>query len=382
MKITVITQDQPDTTAMLQALVSRNPHPLDELRPDEDLRASLRRYYIGYGHQSIGQCGWFTLMIENISMLAAKFIEHHGLFMGQETSTRYVDFSTAPFIGDQNIGEQQRALYSDILAAATATHGDKPGGKAFAFDIARCALSPGFATTVAWTTNFDAFATHCQWLFDVGDQEVQDIACALWAEVHARWPDAIAPEPDTCDYQWVHTRAFAGNTVTLHDGREARLRSRLATRRSLRALRPFGHVTFETRTDFAAWRDLSRHRVGWVNFPSAGHTLHPWYADQVGQLPGGAALLTRLLDMLDHPGTDLRHQIQGAVCRVEMHMPLDQAIYVAKLRSSASCHPTVRQAAQELTALLESHGIHVGAADEPAAGPVAKREGQTITRIE
>ena len=112
MKITVGPQAEPDVLAMAQALNSRTTAPIaDRLAGDPDkLREAMAKWYVGYGHESIGQCGYFTIFFEGVSMLAAKFIEEHGQFNGQETSSRYVGFSEARYIGDHpEIAERSRA---------------------------------------------------------------------------------------------------------------------------------------------------------------------------------------------------------------------------------------------------------------------------------
>ena len=53
----------------------------------------MRNHYVGYNHKSIGDCGTTTLFIENVSLLAAKAIQDNPLYSGQETSTRYIDFT-------------------------------------------------------------------------------------------------------------------------------------------------------------------------------------------------------------------------------------------------------------------------------------------------
>ena len=95
----------PEDCAMLQALYSRSPASVvDHL--DKVLAAGsgkfMERYYVGYGHASIGDCGVTTLFIENYSMLAAKAIQDNPLYSGQEASTRYLDFAQQPMIDPYN----------------------------------------------------------------------------------------------------------------------------------------------------------------------------------------------------------------------------------------------------------------------------------------
>jgi thymidylate synthase ThyX len=86
----------PEDIAMLQALYSRDPRTvrthLDRVR-EAGPGKFMEKFYVGYGHKSIGDCGSTTLFIEGVSMLGAKAIQDWPLYNGQESSTRYLDFS-------------------------------------------------------------------------------------------------------------------------------------------------------------------------------------------------------------------------------------------------------------------------------------------------
>jgi thymidylate synthase ThyX len=58
----------------------------------------FKKFFVGYGHKSIGDCGTTALAIDKVSMLTAISFEHHPLFSGQETSTRYVDVTGLDYI--------------------------------------------------------------------------------------------------------------------------------------------------------------------------------------------------------------------------------------------------------------------------------------------
>ena len=99
-KIKIIDELLPEDVAMLQALYSRSPASVDShLDKVEEVGSGkfMDRYYVGYGHRSIGDCGTTTMFIEGVTMLTAKAIQDWPLYSGQESSTRYMDFSTAEF---------------------------------------------------------------------------------------------------------------------------------------------------------------------------------------------------------------------------------------------------------------------------------------------
>ena len=98
-KVFIYDDLHPEDGAMLQALYSRSPasvvEHVDKVR-DVGSGKFMSRYYVGYGHASIGDCGSTNIFIENFSMLAAKAIQDNPLYSGQEASTRYLDFSKQP----------------------------------------------------------------------------------------------------------------------------------------------------------------------------------------------------------------------------------------------------------------------------------------------
>src|SRR3989338_7034678 len=100
-RLFVIDDQHPEDLAMLQALYSRSGASVMEHLEKVKAAGSgkfMESYYIGYGHESIGDCGSTTIFIEGVSMFAAKAIQDNRLYNGQEASTRYIDFSRQPFV--------------------------------------------------------------------------------------------------------------------------------------------------------------------------------------------------------------------------------------------------------------------------------------------
>ena len=64
MKVVVNPIKTPDVNAMAQAFYSRSFTSIEDRIQDLDeeaLRTSLNKYYIGYGHESSGDCGVLTV---------------------------------------------------------------------------------------------------------------------------------------------------------------------------------------------------------------------------------------------------------------------------------------------------------------------------------
>ena len=99
--------------AMLQALHSRSTGGIEShLRILEEKGAEnfMEKFYVGYGHKSIGDCGSVTVFIEGVSMLAAKAVQDWRLYSGQEASTRYVDFSQQKFLNPAGAKEGEEIM--------------------------------------------------------------------------------------------------------------------------------------------------------------------------------------------------------------------------------------------------------------------------------
>src|SRR3989339_1067927 len=99
MKVFLYDEFNPEDTAMMQALYSRSPQSVIEHVKKVKQTGSgkfMERFYIGYGHASIGDCGSTTIFIECVSELVAKAIQDNQMYSGQQTSSRYVDLSRQP----------------------------------------------------------------------------------------------------------------------------------------------------------------------------------------------------------------------------------------------------------------------------------------------
>lgn len=81
----------PELKAMTMARYSRDVGSVtDRLPTTEQIEDStkaaenMQKYYIGYGHKSVGQLAGTDIFFEGVSQIAAKAIENHPLYNGQE----------------------------------------------------------------------------------------------------------------------------------------------------------------------------------------------------------------------------------------------------------------------------------------------------------
>ena len=233
MKIKLHTEQHPEDNAMLQGLYSRSPASVDSHL--EKLAAVgsgdfMSKYYVNYGHASLADCGYITIYIEGVSMLAAKAIQDNPLYAGQEVSSRYVDWSNQPFINPfetpidesgfridignwkgskaQDLLDQYRVFYVSTLPKLVThlkqkyprqeTEKESVYDKAVlarAFDILRGFLPCGASTNVAWTTSLRKANDHIRHLAAHPLAEVRDIAHKVHAELITTYPNSIKALP-------------------------------------------------------------------------------------------------------------------------------------------------------------------------------------------
>lgn len=187
------------------------------LAATQRLKTQLRKTYNSdslaknYGHKSVGQLGHTTVFFEGVSMLAAIAIEVSELFNGQESSTRYIDYSTQEAIdcGNDEIRHWQEVWRQFYKAALAETITElyvkypKPENasdanyertiKARAFDICGGILPAGFTTCVGFTGSFDVLNDHITWMAQHPLKEVRELAKQAAEAMMDKFPNAAFP---------------------------------------------------------------------------------------------------------------------------------------------------------------------------------------------
>jgi thymidylate synthase ThyX len=171
----------------------------------------MSKFYIGYGHKSIGDCGTVTVFIENVSLLVCKAIQDTKLYSGQESSTRYIDYSQQAFINPSHsttgkaILEEERAFYLSLISELT-TEFKKAFPKkeeqsestyhkaisAKAFDVARGFLAAGASNNLARHTNLRQLADRLLYLRHHPLAEVREVAEALEDAMIEKYPNSFS----------------------------------------------------------------------------------------------------------------------------------------------------------------------------------------------
>lgn len=408
MKILIKDDLHPEDNAMVQALYSRSPKSVEQhLKKVEKLGSGnfMDDFYIGYGHDSIGDCGSTTIFIEGVSMLAAKAIQDHPLYSGQEASTRYMDFSNITYETPQHpeegaVIQQEWLKFYNTNFSALMEHfrkqypiaeSEDPAKyeralKARTFDVLRGFLPAGAHTNLSWHTNLRQARDKLRWLIYHPDPSICHLARVLAENLANKYPhsgfDKLMSGDDAV-YRSATMRAYALSSdarrmspvltagrpeiswsqfAWVHDKKmQALLKARPPRAPLPPALAEYGVISSHFLLDYGSFRDLQRHRNGFVRMPllTAWHGFHPWYLEQMPWEMSHAA--ARLIEQqLERIGSlylsaeERQHYLAmgfRVACSVTQNLPA--FVYRLELRTAQTVHPTLRAVTQKEAAIFE-----------------------------
>ena len=399
MKTFIYDEFNPQDIAMMQALYSRSGASVEEHVEKVKKSGSgnfMERYYVGYGHASIADCGSTTAFIEGVSMLAAKAIQDWPLYSGQETSSRYIDMSKNEIkdpIGTKASAEIQRRwmqFYVESQARVEAhlrvKYPKKPEEdqqvydraiKARIFDILRSFLPAGATTQLSWHTNLrqahDKLALMKYYPLD----EIRQIAQEVHGKLKTKYPHSFGHKeyPEQEKYRQFISEKFtyfvdakakpigAGIVASANYFRAKTniKNSELNQYKDLIKKRPtktnlplfmaeLGTVTFEFPIDFGSFRDIQRHRNGVCRMPllTTKYGFNTWYLEQMPEDLRAEALKLikeqiKAIKALKAPKEVIQYYVaMGFNVTSKVTYALPAALYTMELRSGKLVHPTLR----------------------------------------
>jgi len=406
-KIFIHHEFEPEAIAMIQALYSRSSESVAS--HVKKVRSSgsaefMKSYYIGYGHASIGDCGTTTLFVEGVSILGAKAIQDNPLYSGQETSTRYIDFSSQPIIDPINSTDsrQLQAKWIDFYMESTQPLQDylkaefplqmnqskkvwRKAIKARAFDILRGYLPAGVTTQLSWATNLRQAHDKLSQLRFHPLLEVRSIASRCLELLKEKYPSSFAHPPNAeqdhyyerisrdLHYSYNYEPDFDETTLayeTTIDNQELdkdpffQTSQRPQGSALPRYLTRYGRYNCRFLLDFGSFRDLQRHRNGLCRIPilNGNYDFNSWYIEQLPSgLQGTAKKL--VVDQFENikqlqsehslPDTVMQYYYPlGTNILCEIVYDLPEIVYVTELRSSPTVHPTLRNIAHKVHDIL------------------------------
>lgn len=394
-KIFIYDEFSPQDTAMMQALYSRSP--LSVVEHVEKVRQTgsgnfMEKFYVGYGHASIADCGSTTIFIEQISILADKALQDWPLYSGQETSTRYIDMSKQPIIDPLNTGESKSIhkkwmdFYinnqEELRGHLMKKYPKKPEEKdavyekaihARSFDIMRGFLPAGITTQLSWHTNLRQAADKLSWLRHNPLPEAREIADTILSKLKEKYSQSFS-HPVIDEQEEYRELAMAEYNFyeTEKDIKEFSCRTNIKPEelnkyKNIIDARPpktglphflteLGNINFEFLLDFGSFRDIQRHRNGVCRMPllTANLGFYSWYLEQLpDNLRQKAEELIKeqieSINKLDTTPEIRQYYIAmgfNIPCRVSYGLPA--ALYVIELRSGIYVHPTLRKAAHRM----------------------------------
>ncbi len=391
-----------EALAMLQALHSRSVGGVAEhlaVLAEKGADKFMSTYYVGYGHKSIGDCGFAVVFIEGVSMLAAKAIQDYKLYNGQEASTRYIDFANQPFINPLNsdagtsILENWRAFYlkavSEMKDALKERYplGDSEKEAVYdkaiaarAFDICRGFLPAGASTNLAWSGTLRQFADRIAILRHHPLAEVRDIADKLEDGMIAAYPNSFNVEKkrydatetyiaETMEHYYYHDPETPALEL-VRDGvdrtalipYENLLRNRPAKTELPKWLGSYGEAAFAFTLDFGSFRDIQRHRAVTQRMPllTAEIGFNEWYLNELTPTLRSEAetLIASQKETIESLTQDIHiaqyYHAMGNNISNYLTGDLPALVYLVELRATSVVHPTLATRAAEMANLLAS----------------------------
>lgn len=417
--------------AMLQALHSRSTGGIKnhlKVLAEKGAENFMEKFYVGYGHKSIGDCGSATVFVEGISMLAAKAIQDWRLYSGQEASTRYVDFSNQVFlnpVGNKKGEQIQEAWRKFYLKAQLPVRENlkkqfpiKEGENeviyekaimARAFDITRAFLPAGATTNVAWRMNFRQFADELMLLRHHPLEEVRDIAEATERVLQKSFPNSFGhPRFETTEkynqdwmkenYYYKNNKAkdfsFIRNDI---NAKELKAFKKILKNRPIKTELPptiatLGMVHYEFLLDFGSFRDLQRHRAIIQRMPLLvrNHGFNQWYLKSLPDKLQKEAVKFIASQEKKIDGLKIADEEKQYYTAMGYNVPcrfsgdLKALVYLVELRSTRFVHPTlvnqILKVIESLNKLFKKEGLIIHVDDEPNRFDIRRGEHDIVVR--
>lgn len=399
-KVFLYDEFSPEDVAMMQALYSRSPESVEKHVEKVKQTGSgnfMEKFYVGYGHASIADCGSTTIFIEDVSILVDKAIQDSRLYSGQETSTRYIDMSKRRIVDPIGSSKSRDILHrwmdfytssqekmrEELVKNYPMTSKDNESSynraiAARAFDILRGFLPAGITTQLSWHTNLRQAYDKLSLLRYHPLEEARQTARRIHRKLQEKYPHSFAHLPNDDQEQY---RSLVGENfsyfsppkrVPIFSCKSTLNTSLLTPYKKLLSSRPpktslpvflgdAGTLSFSFLLDYGSFRDIQRHRSGICRMPLLTTKLgfHLWYLSQLSKEL--RVLAEKLLHRQERYIADLscddtvrQYYIPlGYQVACQMTFDLPGAVYVAELRSGNMVHPTLRQVAQKIGSELK-----------------------------
>lgn len=416
----------PEDLAMMQALYSRSSQSASEhAKKVQEVGSGkfMEQFYVGYGHKSIADCGSTTLFLEGVSMLAAKAVQDWSLYSGQETSSRYIDFSKQTIIdpvGTEASGEimekwmefyceELENVQNHLRKTCPRAEDEKEGMyeralKAWSFDILRAFLPAGITTQLSWHTNLRQAWDKLSSLRFHPLPEVSDLSERMLETLRNRYTSSFcftsSKEEETYAKSVMDSHTYFMlesepmdmqfmSTILSEDLEKYRTDTDARPRKCMSPLflKELGDVQYTYKIDFGSFRDLQRHRNGVCRMPllTTQYGFESWYLDQLPESSRARAetLIADQKKAID--ALDATEEIKQYYCAMGFTVwtrgtyGLPALTYLIELRSGRTVHPTVRKVVHQMYHMLkENYPNYKMYVDESPDDRDVRRGGQDI----
>lgn len=404
-----------EALAMIQALHSRSIGGFDEhmeALAKKGPQKFMETFYSGYGHKSIGDCGSATVFVEGVSMLVPKAIQDWQLYSGQESSTRFMDFSKQPFMNPmgsdegQQIQEAWRTAYLHGLGwlkvglksrfPINEGEDEKVYEKAInarAFDIMRGFLPAGAQTNLSWTMNLRQFNDELLWLRHHPLEEVREIALATEDALSEMYPASFLKKRYEETEKYVErmsesatyfdpamhfsfrlSKSMVSLKILMREIHQRAIIERPPKTELPKKIAECGTLQFEFLLDFGSFRDIQRHRAVIQQMPLLGtrHGFHEWYLGELGEGLRGemeqfiSGQVKRIEELPASKEIKQYYTGMGFNTANQLTGNLHALVYLVELRGTRFVHPTLRERALQMAGVLaEDYGILLHLDPEP-----------------
>lgn len=389
--------------AMLMALYSRDINSVVnhiEKIKNSDTGKFMEKYYINYGHDSIGDCGNINIFFEDISIIAAKAVEDNSLFNGQESSTRYINFENQKIYKPTNSDlsneimenwmnfykNSYNKLYNYLKIKHNAYMTENINAlNAKVFDILRGFIPLGMTTNVAWNSTLRQAKDQIIKLNNHPLTEMQLLSSSLLRKLQNKYPNSFnnifKPTDEgynqnisVCEnYSQVNNTNnfyYFNNKIKKYITNNLNI-SELITSENYKLInsrtnrnqkipkyfKKYGTITIRFMLDYGSFRDIQRHRNGLIMIPLINTKkidFHKWYIESLPYELKEEAFKTikineeNIYKLKDYGLSDFELQYyfpMGQLIPVEITVDIPQLFYITELRSSRNVHPTLRHIA-------------------------------------
>ncbi|MEA2088259.1 MAG: FAD-dependent thymidylate synthase [Patescibacteria group bacterium] len=394
-KIFIYDEFSPEDIAMMQALYSRSPKSVeDHVRKVKESGSGkfMEKFYVGYGHSSIADCGSATIFIEGVSMLADKAIQDWQLYAGQETSTRYIDMSAQPIVNPLKTEKSKEILdkwmefyinnQEELKRHLIKKYPRKKDEDesvylkaidARSFDIMRGFLPAGITTQLSWHTNLRQAWDKLSLLKHhplVEVRKITEIALFKLKEKYShsfshkfyesqeKYREKIVAKYNYYNPQNIENDFFYKTNISITELNQYEdiIKTRPIKTNLPVFLAELGNITFNFFLDFGSFRDIQRHRNGICRMPLLTTKIgfNQWYLEQLPENLKKKAqkLISAQIKNIDNLDASLeikQYYIAmgfNVACKVSYGLPA--TIYTIELRSGKLVHPTLRKIAHKM----------------------------------